>query len=159
VKKYSLADWGHIAEIFGAVAVVVSLVYVGVQLKQNTEAIQAQTQQQVMSNYADYQVAIIGQEALAPLMIKSENGEPLTPEEELKLSTWAHLLISNWETTYQSYQNGLLSEDAWQGWEKYFIASMSDPYVRDAWVNNPIDGYGQSFTNYVNEEVLGGKNP
>ena len=159
MKRLSLADWGHVAEIFGAVAVVVSLAYVGIQLKQNTEAIQAQTQQQVMSNYADYQVAIIGQEAMAPLMIKAEEGEALTPEEELKLSTWAHLLLSNWETTYLSYQNGLLGEEAWQGWEKYFIASMNDVYVRDAWVNNPIDGYGRRFTEYVNEEVLGEGEP
>ena len=42
MKKLSLADWGHIAEIFGAVAVVVTLAYVGLQLQQNTAAIQAQ---------------------------------------------------------------------------------------------------------------------
>ena len=154
MKKLSLADWGHIAEIFGAVAVVVSLVYVGMQLKQNTEAIQAQTAQMVLATYADYQFAIIGEEALSPLMIKADTGEELTAEEARRLNVWAHLLIGNWERTYRSFQSGLMDEKDWRSWDVYFRDALELSYVMDAWVTSVTGAYELGFTRYVNEEVL-----
>jgi hypothetical protein len=156
MKKFTLADWGHIAEIFGAVAVVVSLVYVGKQLQQNTEAIQTQTSQQVMATYTDAQVAILGESPLAPLMVKAESGQETTAEEDYRLNVWAHLVIGNWEQSYRNHRDGLLQEEVWQAWDRFFRSNMEIEYFRDAWVNNPIDGYTVSFTRYVNEEVLGG---
>ena len=156
MKKLSLADWGHIAEIFGAIAVVLSLIYVGAQLTQNTAAIQAQTSQQVMSTYARTNFAIIGEEALAPLFIKIQMGEELTAVENEKLGTWAHILFSNWEMAYRTHQNGLLEEEVWTAWDIFFRWNMEYKFVREAWVNNPIEGYTKSFMRYVNEEVLGG---
>lgn len=158
MKKLSLADWGHIAEIFGAVAVVMTLAYVGLQLQQNTAAIQAQTAQMVMATYADYQFAVIGEDALAPLMVKADAGQELTPEEAERLNTWAHLVISNWEQTYRSYQKGQMNEELWRAWDNYFRSALDTGYVHDAWVDNPIEGYTASFTRYINEEVLGGAN-
>ena len=36
MNKLSLSDWASLAEIVGALAVVISLVYVGVQISENT---------------------------------------------------------------------------------------------------------------------------
>ena len=157
MKKLSLSDWGHIAEIFGAIAVVVSLIYVGIQLQQNTEAIQAQTSQQVLATYSEAQLTVIGDASMAPLLVKADAGEPLTPEEAMRLDTWAHLVISNWEQTYRSHQLGLLEDEVWLGWDRFFRWNMRSSYVRDAWVNNPIQGYTESFTRYINEEILNQK--
>ena len=157
MKKISLADWGHIAEIFGAVAVVLSLVYVGAQLKQNTAAIQAQTSQQIMATYSDAQFVILGEEALAPLFIKVQQGEELTAVESEKLGIWAHIVFTNWEQSYSTHQNGLLEEEVWVAWDTFFRSNMEYGFFREAWISNPIVGYTKSFTRYINEEVLGGE--
>lgn len=154
MSKLKLSDWGHIAEIFGAVAVVISLLYVGKQLQQNTEAIQAQTSQQVLATYSVAQLSVIGEESMAPILIRADAGEVLTAEEALRLDTWAHLVISNWEQTYRSHQHGLLEDEVWQAWDIYFRSYMGSGYFHDAWVNNPIDGYTKSFMRYVDEDVL-----
>jgi len=159
MKKLSLADWGHIAEIFGAFAVVISLVYVGKQLQQNTQAIQTQTSQQVMATYADAQFAIIGDESLAPILVKTEAGQPITAEEAYRLDVWAHLVISNWEQSFRSHKNGQLSDELWQAWDNFFRWNIEQEYVRNAWVNNPIDGYSASFSRYVNEQVIREQSP
>jgi len=41
MKKLDLTDWAAAAEIVGTVAVVVSLLFVGMNIKQNTAAVQA----------------------------------------------------------------------------------------------------------------------
>ena len=40
-----LSDWANVAEIVGAAAVIVTLVYVAVQIEQNTIAVEASTRQ------------------------------------------------------------------------------------------------------------------
>ena len=154
MKNLRLSDWGHIAEIFGAVAVVISLVYVGVQLKQNTEAIQYQTSEQILSTYAEAQLTIIGETPMAPILVKADAGQPLTAEEAYQLDTWLHFVFSNWEQAYRSHNNGLLEDEVWRAWDTYYRWNMNVSYFRDAWINNPIEGYSESFLRYIDEEVL-----
>ena len=47
--KLKLSEMSNIAEIVGAFAIVVSLVYVGVQITQNTKGIRAQSYYNVLS--------------------------------------------------------------------------------------------------------------
>ena len=39
MRRLSLSEWASIAEIIGAVAVVLSLIYVGVQVQENTSEV------------------------------------------------------------------------------------------------------------------------
>ncbi len=49
----SLQDWSNLAQVIGALAVVISLFYVGFQVKRNTGAVRSATAQAVHNNYAD----------------------------------------------------------------------------------------------------------
>ena len=49
-----LSDWVAVAEIFGAVAIVVSLVFVGIQIRDNTKATHAATFQDHMGYEIDF---------------------------------------------------------------------------------------------------------
>ena len=48
----------------------------------------------------------------------------------------------------------VIEDEVWLGWDRFFRWNMRSSYVRDAWVNNPIQGYTESFTRYINEAVL-----
>ena len=41
----SIQEWGAISEMVGAIAIIVSLIYVGVQLRQSTQATRVHTSQ------------------------------------------------------------------------------------------------------------------
>ena len=47
----SIQDWAAISEIVGAIAIIVSLIYVGVQLRQNTRATRVITSQAFVQTY------------------------------------------------------------------------------------------------------------
>lgn len=46
VRKLTLADWANIGEVIGAIAVVISLLYVGIQVCEHTEEMRATNRQQ-----------------------------------------------------------------------------------------------------------------
>lgn len=66
----TLQEVASIAEIAGGFAVVISLIYVGLQLRQNTSAIRSATAQAVHDNYAAWYINLPNDPALNDLVIK-----------------------------------------------------------------------------------------
>jgi hypothetical protein len=66
----SLQDWSNLAQVIGALAVVISLVYVGFQVKRNTGAVRSATSQAVHNNYADWYMSMVGDAELNRIAIK-----------------------------------------------------------------------------------------
>ena len=65
----TVAAW---AEIVGAVAVVVSLLYVGNEVRRNTTATQAATYQEVVNASNEYLLALASDSALAEIVGRAE---------------------------------------------------------------------------------------
>src|SRR5215470_13961203 len=70
----TLQDWSNFAQVIGAIAVVVSLFYVGFQIKRNTSAVRSATAQAVHDNYADWYMNMMGDAELSQIAI---NGNTL----------------------------------------------------------------------------------
>ena len=67
-----LSEWANIGEIVSAVAIIGSLIYIAVQIDQNTGAIQANTQQDVLSYGREQAELLITQPGLAQFVIEAE---------------------------------------------------------------------------------------
>lgn len=66
----TLQDWSNLAQVIGALAVVISLFYVGFQIKGNTSAVRSATAQAVHDNYADWYMTMAGDAELNQIAIK-----------------------------------------------------------------------------------------
>ena len=66
----SLQDWSNLAQVIGAIAVVISPFYVGFQIKRNTSAVRSATAQAVHDNYADWYMKLMGDAELNRIAIK-----------------------------------------------------------------------------------------
>jgi hypothetical protein len=53
MRRLTLGEWASIAEIVSAVAVVISLIYVGYQINQNTEEVRASNRQELVDRAVD----------------------------------------------------------------------------------------------------------
>ena len=70
VRPMTLQDWSDLAQVVGASAVVISLFYVGFQIKRNTSAVRSVTAQAVHDNYADWYMNLMGNTELNRIAIK-----------------------------------------------------------------------------------------
>jgi hypothetical protein len=71
-------NWKHVAESIGIAAIVASLIFVGMQLRQDRNATLSGSSQSGASSYIDLQIAIAEH---ANLLTKSNIGEDLTDSE------------------------------------------------------------------------------
>ena len=81
MKKLSLSEWASIAEVVGAIAVVISLVYVGIQIDANTAEIRATNRQQLVNRSAEATQNAASNPQLAAALVKGAEGEPLSAAE------------------------------------------------------------------------------
>ena len=66
----TLQDWSNLAQVIGALAVVISLIYVGFQIKRNTSAVRSATAQAIHNNYGDWYMNLMGDAELNRIALK-----------------------------------------------------------------------------------------
>jgi hypothetical protein len=125
-----------ISEIIGAVAVVVSLIYVAVQIRQNTRAVRGATldaitaHQQAELRWSSDLAAEFGKALEAP--------DTLSFEESWRLSEWLSSAFSARQNEYQQYRKGLLDQEVWES-----IQQIIGIIIGIDWVNDWWDEYGR----------------
>ena len=153
-RNLTLSDLAQLAEILAGAAVVLSLIYVGVQVRQNTQAIEIAAAQQSHDAYRQAQVVIMEEPTMAAALEKAFSNQPLDATEAMQVDTYVHFIFSNWELAYLNHKKELLDNEIWEAWDRYYIWLMSYEIFNKAWIENPVNGYTRSFTDYINSTVL-----
>jgi len=122
-----LAD---IAEITSSIAILVTLVFLVVQMQQNTEAILSQTRQALLASQQNELLARVTHPEIITNMVKTE---ALTPIESAQLHTWLTTALNSRLFTWNQYQSGFVSDEQWANEEKVIVALFSPRTNRDWW--------------------------
>lgn len=110
--------WARVvAELVGTGAVVVSLVYVGLQVRQNTGAIQTATSQGVNAQHAETIRLILESPEFADLLVRAERTPAsMSAVDSLRYDWFLNQRINVYETVYTSAVAGTMEEGMAAGW-------------------------------------------
>jgi hypothetical protein len=107
----NLESFALFAEIVSALAVVVSLIYVGIQLKANTHEKRLESVQSITNGYREQALLYVNHEVLGNIWQKIVDGgkdEVLTDEEEFIFSNNLYSNLMLLEETYYRYKSGYI---------------------------------------------------
>ena len=135
---------GAMGEIIGAVAVVVTLAYLIIQIKQNTRGVHAATMQANVSDFNNLNIHLATTPELAELFDRgTENPNSLNKEEEYSFLWLARSYMNLYQNLFDQYQQGTLPEIVWLKHTrelKVIVAQPgmikfreSDTYYEDLW--------------------------
>ena len=100
----SLEDWASIAEIVGALAVVLTLAYLAVQVRQNTGAIRSSNATTVHLNIQKAAEAPIMDRELGGIILRAlDDKEELSPADKLAAYAWFYTMLKTGELAYVHY--------------------------------------------------------
>lgn len=122
-----------IAEIIGVIAVVVSLAYVSMQIRQNTKVARAATRQAIAESTENLGNDLINNGEIAEIFVKHINGEELSPVESLRLQARCYRDMAHWENIHYQFGEGLVSGDQWVGFRRNLAALLAIDIYRDYW--------------------------
>ena len=93
---------GAVGEVVGAIAVVVTLLYVSVQLRQNTRTVEHSIQRGVHEDAAAWIYKLVENSELAELYRSGMNGDDLSSNDRLRFSLLLTQLFLHWNHAYTS---------------------------------------------------------
>ena len=145
----SIQDWGAIGEIFGGVAVVATLIYLSVQLKQTSAAIKISTAETGTTHNAAVWREIIANPGLACIILKgNENVESLDEEEYMRYMLAINMQLRFFEHQFLLNQQGALPDGFWTGMHGSIRDTIIPIGAKYAW-NEQRHLYTPAFREYV----------
>lgn len=141
-----LAD---LSEIVSSVAIVATLIYLTIQVQQNTEAMQAGQRQATAALDVQYLLKFTDNPSVILARTKSE----LTNEEAVQLtySTFAYLRMR--ELDWIQYNNGVLDKATWVSYQNTLKLILSSPNTRQLWQKFGPAIVNPDFAKQVNELI------
>jgi hypothetical protein len=152
----TVQDLGAIGEFIGGIGVVMTLVYLAVQIRQNTKTVRASTYQAILdSARSDTELILTHPHLERVYRVGRRNFEELTEEERpLFRMLVAQLLLSS-ESLFLQHQQGAIDGDFWQRRQLTLRGVLSQPGVRQWWAarGTPREYYDPGFRELV-ESIL-----
>ena len=105
----TLEQGAFIAEVASGIGVIASLIYLAVQIRQNSKMVAAQTFQSISSTSANLAFRMAESPDMANLVAAVlGNREDLTPEQHLQIDLMMRATFRNYENYYYQYVRGFL---------------------------------------------------
>ena len=155
VAKLKLSEWAHIAEIAGAFAVVISLLYVGYQIQLSTAERRIDSVQAITARDEQIALTYVSNEAVGIAFGKVLRGEELNPRENGVMANmlFAHLRVL--EDAYNKYRQGYL-EDSFMDSRKNLVIQIihASQQVRTNYEGmKSTDIFPSPFIDWFDEEL------
>ena len=103
----TVLEWGAIGELIGGIAIIVSLVYVGYQVRQNTILVRAELNSNALDSWIDIDASKQSESFASTLAKSIENPQELTAAEILELDGYLFTYIDQLVRDRDLYNLGI----------------------------------------------------
>lgn len=144
MEEQRIKNWALVAEIVSGIAVVVSLVFLIVEIRGNSDLIRANAFNRSIESLIDFRTQIASNDASLHVMAGHWGIEDpdLLRRQLLVVNMW-----SIYEKTYYSQQYGLVGPAEWQRFETRICGYTSSDL--EFWSNNVAKFLTEDFHDYV----------
>jgi hypothetical protein len=157
-RRMTLEDWAAIAEIVGALAVVLTLVYLAVQVKHskealdaNTKAIRGQVISDVTRNVQDHMMMMVqGHDLITTVKIMATE-EELDPDNALLLDMLLTAVFVARQNEYFQWKQGLLDDSVFRSLHHITFTIMGTPSGRHWWQHEGSKLVAPEFVKFVEQ--------
>ena len=154
--KFKLSDMASIAEVIGAVAIVVSLIYVGVQVEDSTRAVRSATANETSAALSTWYREIgTDPEAGRVFLDGMTNPELLSREELFRFIFLAHSVILEFQAAFYLAQEGTLDLELQASITNTLLAVKDQPGMALYWEQRG-NLFQPSFQSYFNALIASG---
>jgi len=154
--KLKLSDMANIADVVGAISIVVSLVYVGVQLNDSTRAVRSATANDTSAALSAWYTELgTNPQALRVFQDGITNPESLSREESLQFIFQLHGLMLEYQAAYYLSRQGTLDTELQESTTNTLLGVRDLPGFRVYWGQRK-DLFRSDFRLYIEDLLANG---
>jgi len=141
-----------IAKVVSAIGVIISLIYVGLQLRQNNKNLRSATQHAISVSIGQTYRNLQSPDVAKLFLIGIKNFNDLEGEDRLRFSGLMGEFYRNYEDIFVQWINKALDENAWNGQRSAMLDILSQPGSRQWWETRR-HWYNTDFVKYLESEL------
>ena len=141
---------GAVGEVVGAFAVVLTLAYLTMQVRQADLGIRASTYQSLLAERANVNMTISANADLASIVRRGFSGEELDPDERQRFHGIALQAFLLFNSAHRLYQSGVIDDDDWRTDLGLIVAWKSWPDF-SSWWSTQRNLFNPVFADFVDD--------
>ena len=151
--KFPLARVIQIGELLVAIAVVISVVFVAVEIRQNSEAQIRSTTQEAVANYISSLERMVDNPDFSCLYIRGvQDYRALSGADRLRFSAYYMSTYYQLQEMFQFSEQGSIDADTWSGFLGLLTETTRYPGVRQ-WFSDRRHWFSSDFQAYVDKLI------
>ena len=144
---------GAVANVLAAIGVIATLIYLAIQIGQNTKAVRSSSIQNLVQSFSTTAQAAVENGYIIPLLLKANAGAAaLTEEERAQLHFWFVMTFRRFEGVYFQRDLGIVDAEVIDGFERSHIAILASKSAQEWWANSKRI-FNSGFVSYL-EDLL-----
>ena len=149
----TLSDLANIGEFFGGIAVLGSLVYLAIQIRQNTKAVRGATLQQNTDFWGNLFLQLADQKLTLTYAVGMQGRPDIPPINFAQFHFIARAMFLGLENQYFQYRHGILDSESYLGYERIIKGQvLAYRGFRIYWEQNSVY-YSPIFISYIDALV------
>ena len=145
--------WALIAEIAGAIAIVASVIYLGVQIRANTKAVRSQAHYNALSlSQRPFEIAIADQGVADLMETGYASPEKLSAPQWFRCANYLFMEFNSWEYLYYQNIDGSIPKQLWVGADAYFKDLVKTKPGLKRFSSEYQHAFDEPFRSYVTNE-------
>ena len=131
----TLSDLGSLGEFVGSIGVIVSLIYVGVQLKMTRQSERATAAWQSEKTWGDLSWELAEDSNLGEIVAKLLSGEEISERERLTAIYFVRALMQHAQSQFYLNKEGIMPDEMWSrrlNWLRQFVSIPTINVIAEA---------------------------
>jgi len=157
--KLELQQYASLAEITSSIAVLLTLIFLVVELRDNTEVARSNSYSNSVAELNDFRLTVISDDNLFPVWqsFLSSSFENLSTEDGIRLDGIVIALFSIYEDAYYSYKYGIIGPQEWTRFERRICENWYRAVRMEG--SNLLNGLTNEFYQYIENSCSRSETP
>lgn len=145
-----LQTYAAVGEIVSAIAVVVSILFLAYQVRENTAMLRITAAAESRDSLAGSSDVVLNfNESMLDLIARTSR-EPvslpdLAPTDQIRISSWQRSFFRRAEAQYFRYSADILDEEIWVTVRNRVVINLRNPLWREIWMRDKNSVYTKAF--------------
>ena len=144
---------GNLGDFVGGIGVVITLVYLALQIRQNTRASRAATFLGLTNAWQDYLLASVDADLVDLRIRATADPDSLSEADYIRFFSLARVLFRRFENDFFQYRSGTFDSGGWEGYRRSLTTEIiASPTIRAFW-EQQRSVFAPEFTAYVDAQL------
>jgi hypothetical protein len=128
-----LDSLGNLGDFLGGLGVVVTLVYLAMQIRHNTDALRRESYQSLLNHQGGLNSRLADRGFAEIMMAAGEGLEQLDAPDRLRVGNYWLSLLRHYQNGHEQYRSGVLSDSQWEQLSWPMVGALRSRGFREFW--------------------------